>query len=116
MSTTVGRKPYCKMCGALEGIPHHDENYKNQVVVLTEHNGDKLCQPCLQGTKEIELERSGTPEGLLARATRLQTEFWNALNELEAELGIDIDSARDLEGTTIEDFRAEQEEGEAAEG
>jgi hypothetical protein len=74
-------------------------------VFLAEHKGQQLCQPCLQGALEMELEHGGTPEGLLARAARLQTEFWDAIGDLEAELGIEIDGSEDLAGATVEDLK-----------
>lgn len=98
----------CTNCGAAEGLPHHDtENCPGVNPVVLEKYGISmlLCQPCLEGCKLIDLERSNTPEGLLARAARLQTEFWDALCELEAELGIEIDGTSDLEGMTVEDLR-----------
>lgn len=105
----------CQMCGAHAGEPHHDEDYKTLTVALAEHacvlphhcrfHGELLCQPCLEGSKENELEKSGTPEGLLAKAARLQTEFWDALGALEAELGFDVDGTQELEGVTVEDLR-----------
>jgi hypothetical protein len=103
---------YCQMCGAVPGEPHQDKDYSTLIVALAEHQGRMLCQPCLQGTQEIELEKSGTPEGLLARAARLQTEFWDALGDLEAALDIEIESTRDLTGYTVEDLLESDDDDE----
>jgi len=110
----------CGMCGAHDGLPHHDATCGGVVVALAKHeclltphcwmHGALICQPCMEGTREIELEKSGTPEGLLAKAQRLQSEFWEALRDLEEELGFDVDDNRDLEGLTIEDLQAEHED------
>jgi hypothetical protein len=105
----------CAMCGAHDGLPHHDTTCGGVIVALAAHecllphncwaHGALLCQPCREGSREIELEKSGTPEGLLAKAARLQTEFWEALSALEAELGCDVDGTQELEGMTVEDLR-----------
>ena len=51
-------------------------------------------------------------EELLATATQLQAEFWDALLELEGVLdGIEISASRDLSETTIDDLMEEAEEG-----
>jgi len=110
----------CAMCGAHDGLLHHDKAVGEVLVALTKHeclltphcwvHGALICQPCQEGARENELEKSGTPEGLLAKAQRLQTEFWEALRDLEGELGFDVDDNRDLEGLTIEDLQAEHED------
>ncbi|HKV44605.1 MAG TPA: hypothetical protein VJT32_08030 [bacterium] len=115
---TKTKTDVCQMCGAVPGFLHHDQSLANrEIVVLVKHEGpthqgELLCQPCQQGTLEMELENSPTPEGLLARAARLQTGFWEALSNLEAELGFDIESTRDLNEVTVEDLKAEQEDEE----
>jgi hypothetical protein len=38
---------------------------------------------------------------LLDRATQKQSEYWEALAELEAEMGIEIDGTQDLEGIDL---------------
>ena len=51
-------------------------------------------------------------EGLLATATQLQAEFWDALLELEGVLdGIEVSASRDLSETTIDELMEEAEEG-----
>jgi hypothetical protein len=113
-------KANCQMCGAEEGKPHHDASSDGVIVALEKHRCllhqpcwmhlKMICQPCKQGTYENEIEHSGTPEGMLAKAARLQTEFWDAVRELEMELDIEIDSTCDLEGMTIEDLKEAEEE------
>lgn len=51
-------------------------------------------------------------ERLLERVQNTQTEVWNALSALEAELGIELDSTRDYQDVTIDALRAEAEEEE----
>lgn len=48
-------------------------------------------------------------ESLLDKAARLQTEFWEAIGDLEKELDIEIDSASDLQGMTVEGLLEEAE-------
>ena len=44
-------------------------------------------------------------EEVLAKVQVAQTEFWDALSELETALEIDdLDSSRDYEGVTIDDL------------
>jgi hypothetical protein len=67
------------------------------------------------GTMETEgytpIDRAKAEE-LLATATQLQAEFWDALLELEGVLdGIEISANRDLSETTIDDLMEEAEEG-----
>jgi hypothetical protein len=47
-------------------------------------------------------EEDDDADKLLLQARELQTAFWSALNALEAELGIEIDSTTDLEDVTVE--------------
>ena len=47
-------KRRCEVCGATEGDPHHDTDYR-LIVVLSEHKGTLMCQLCLQGCREAEL-------------------------------------------------------------
>jgi hypothetical protein len=44
-------------------------------------------------------------EKLLAELKEAQTTFWNLLNQLEGELGVEIDSSKDLAGYTIADLQ-----------
>lgn len=39
---------------------------------------------------------------LLDRAAQKQSEYWEALSELEAEMGIEIDGTEDLEGMDLD--------------
>ena len=55
-------------------------------------------------------EPNDIAEALLANAARLQTEFWDAIGDLEKELGIEIDSSNDLQGVTVEDLLEETED------
>jgi hypothetical protein len=120
--TKTAANRHCAMCGAVEGLLHHDRTVGEVLVALTEHactlphrcdmHGRLLCQPCVQGNQELELEKAQTPEGALYRAAQAQSAFWEALSELEGELGFDVDDARDLEGLTVEDLKAEQDEDE----
>ena len=70
----------------------------------------------IETAEETEQERS-TREGieaisdmpdnekLLAELKEAQTTFWNLLNQLEEELGVEIDSSKDLAGYTIADLQ-----------
>ena len=97
--TATGR--YCVICGADEGLPHHDEQHKLIVTALEEHGGKLHCQPCLEGSLQLE----HPAEFLLAKAARLQTEFWEALRELEEEVGCELDANDNLEAYDMEDLR-----------
>jgi hypothetical protein len=48
-------------------------------------------------------------ERLLDKAARLQAEFWDALGELEGELGVDIDGTQELALVTVDDLLPEGE-------
>lgn len=51
---------------------------------------------------------------ILARATQLQGELWDAIGELEDVIGVSVDSMADLSGYTVESLIEEAgEEGEA---
>jgi hypothetical protein len=100
MTTTDGAN-VCQLCGAHEGEPYHDPSTARETVVLTDHKGRQMCQPCCEGTLEME-----DPTGyLLAKATHLQAEFWRALAALETKLGIKIDGTQELAGMTTEDLK-----------
>lgn len=45
-----------------------------------------------------------TAERLLGIAAASQSEFWEELSELEAELGCEVDGTRDLSDLTIDDL------------
>jgi hypothetical protein len=44
-------------------------------------------------------------EALLYAAQLAQDAFWEALRELEEEIGVDVDSTNDLAGLTIADLK-----------
>lgn len=46
---------------------------------------------------------------LLDKASLLQAELWDTLSALESEIGIDVDSNRDLAGLTVEDLAEESD-------
>ena len=98
------RARQCMACGAIEGQGHHDEQHKLLLTNLEKHGDSLYCQPCLAGTLEME----NPAEYLLSKAAKLQTDFWNALGELEAELGCDVDGNSDLEGATVESLKEEE--------
>lgn len=54
-------------------------------------------------------------EELFTRMQEAQAEFWEAVQELEAETGLEIDSTRDFGDVTLEALRDESEgdEGES---
>jgi len=41
-----------------------------------------------------------------------QTVYWEALSQLEALTGLELDSSRDFEGLTLEDLEEDEEEEE----
>lgn len=53
------------------------------------------------------MRKATTAEKLLQRASALQTEFWEALSELEKALDVEIDGTRDLCECSIEDLATE---------
>jgi hypothetical protein len=100
MTTTNGTN-VCQLCGAHDGEPYHDASTASETVVLTDHKGRQMCQPCGEGTLEVE-----DPTGhLLAKATQLQAEFRRTLTALETKLGIKIDGTKELAGMTTEDLK-----------
>jgi hypothetical protein len=99
--TVMATGRFCALCGADEGLPHHDEQYKLIVTALEFHDGVLHCQPCLAGS----LESENPAEFLLAVAARRQTEFWEALRALELELGFDVEDNEDLSNMTVEYLR-----------
>lgn len=53
-----------------------------------------------------------TAEAALDRVQDAQTKFWDALNELEAAIGHDLDSLRDFSEMTLDDVLSEDEDEE----
>ena len=51
-------------------------------------------------------------EEILSRVQVAQTKFWDALNELEAAIGHDLDSVRDFAEMTLDDLLEEEEDDE----
>ena len=110
--TVMATGRFCALCGADEGLPHHDESYRLIVTSLEEHAGKLHCQPCLEGALEME----NPAEYLLARAARLQTEFWEALSALEDEIDCHVDANQDLESATLEYLKEGQDDEDEEEG
>lgn len=64
--------------------------------------------------KDFTKEEKREIKKSLVRAQRAQTKYWEALQDLEAELGVDMDDVGDLENydvdTLIEEYTTENEE------
>ena len=56
-------------------------------------------------SKDASTDTRSAAEQLLDKAAQQQTDFWETLSQLEAELGIEIESTSDLQGMTVDDLR-----------
>jgi hypothetical protein len=58
------------------------------------------CPKCSGPCHAIDMEEAGA---LLVSACEAQHAYWDALRDLEGELGVDIDDIGDMEGLTVKD-------------
>ena len=79
---------------------HCDTQWEDQWACMC-NDECPVCRKEIEPYESKETEFMEEAETLLAAARAAQTVFWDALNELEAHLGVDVDANKDLTDTDV---------------
>lgn len=86
------------------------DHFENLGESLNNEEIDDLCERLNfhdVGAKAPAQPEPEDAQAILDRVADLQTQYWDALSELEAAVGFDVDSGQELAGRTVEELKHE---------